>query len=224
MCLRAVLLASMVFGVTADVSAQARGISAPAKNYLLEITQEWGRESPLGLLHERRMAPDDLELRFWSGYGLAGIRGVVLRREAGAWRGWHTWVEPCRLVVPVSVAETLQPPARARYRQLAVEGCGAPSARAGGIVIQADTLALVALPDATDYDSLWEQLVREGILDLPLEVPRSWGLRDGHSYVVEVRQGDTYRASVIQAPPKPEVRADITVVRLENLLTVWPHP
>jgi hypothetical protein len=219
--LRAVLLGSIVFGVTADGSAQARRISASVNDYLLEITQEWGRESPLGLLQDRRMAPDDLELRFWSGYGLVGTRGLVLRREAGAWRGWRAQVEPCLLYVPASVAETLQPPAQARYRQLAVERCGERSPRAAGIVIQADTLALVALPQGADYDSLWQLLRREGVLELPPDVPRSWGLRDGHSYVVEVRHGDTYRASVIQRPPKPEVKADSSVDRLEDLLGVW---
>ena len=77
-----------------QAAAQATRISAPERNYLLEITQQWAAESPLGSLPLIPMGDSDVEVRVWGGYGLTGSSGVVLRRIAGRWRGWEIKVVP----------------------------------------------------------------------------------------------------------------------------------
>lgn len=77
--------------------------------------------------------------------------------------------------------------------------------------------SLPQMPAAT-LDSMWDQLVSEGMLTLPTHVPRTWGMVDGHSYFLELRRGQSYRAVHIEHVNKPEVPADTAIKRIASLL------
>lgn len=67
-------------------------------------------------------------------------------------------------------------------------------------------------------ESALEDLTKRLMAPSDVEV-RFWGgyVTDGHTYVVEVRRGGDYRASVIEQT-KPESRADTLVQRLAALV------
>ncbi len=210
-CLLALLVRS--------TEAQATRVVADSGSYLLRVTQDWGRQSRLGALVERRAAVDDIEVRLWQGYGLAGTWGTVIRRERGRWAGWHVEVVRCSYSVPIPVGDTLTPRSFARYKRLAKERCGernageadAPPGTYGWSVILADTVGMVRLQSTTSLSAVWTDLVRAGVTELPTRVPRSWIMLDGHSYVVELRNGNSYRASVIEHTSPPATSADSVV-------------
>lgn len=63
-----------------------------------------------------------------------------------------------------------------------------------------DSVATASLRERPDFPALWDKLVDLGVLRLPAEAPvRDQGvvILDGLWYVVEVRVGTEYRASVI---------------------------
>jgi hypothetical protein len=220
--LRFTFLASALTLWAGTTEAQATHLTLPKRETLLWFTREWGRESALGDLVTRPMAGSDVEVRFWTGYGLAGTSGTVLQRSGGVWRAWHAVIHSCRLLVPMAIGDTLSTPMFAAYRQQARARCGDRTSNlSSGLMITADTVALEPLVTA-DYESFWQELKREGILELPPEVPRSWFMLDGTTYVVEVRRGNDYRASVIEHTT-PESRADRLVQRLATILERGPR-
>lgn len=203
---------------------QATVASAPAGDFLLEITRDWARPSPLGDLQERASGPTDFEVRMWSGYGITRTFGIVLRREAGAWRAWVAHVQSCGITVPLSVGDTASASTRAAFRHEARKNCGAimGDVGRGGMVFNVDTLALIPL-DATsdDIESVWNAAARAGLFFLPPKVPRKSMMMDGTTYVVEVRRGREYRASVIAHVRPPEVEADSQVQRVFEALDAF---
>ncbi|HEU4557959.1 MAG TPA: hypothetical protein VFS20_08925 [Longimicrobium sp.] len=205
-----------------EAGAQARVASAPAENYLLTVTQRWGAQSPLGDLRAGRMEAGDVELRLWSGYGMAGSYGVVLRRTGGRWSGWRVETSRCVLHIPVAVGDTLSDQGRRRYEDLARQQCGTvkPGALAVGAVITVDSIALAPLPPGTDFAAAWDAAVGAGLLNLPPKVqrPRWWIILHGTHYMVELRRGDEYRASVIEHVPEPETDADRKVQRVYQVV------
>jgi hypothetical protein len=70
-------------------------------------------------------------------------------------------------------------------------------------MIVVDTHALHRSPTADYTKPFWQEVKREGLLELPPRVARAWMMTDGLTYVVEVRRGDDYRASEIEYT-KPE--------------------
>src|SRR6266571_4666678 len=85
-------LALAIVGASTAPS-QATRVSAPPHNYLLEISQRWGRTSTLGDLLRDPRDSTDIEVRLWGGYGLAGTVGAILRRRAGRWSAFLAQVE-----------------------------------------------------------------------------------------------------------------------------------
>ena len=81
-----------------------------------------------------------------------------------------------------------------------------------------DSLPLAIAGDAQRMDSMWDELVREGVLSLPTHVPRTWLMMDGHSYIYELRRGQSYRAVRIEHVDKPEVPADDAIKRIARIL------
>jgi hypothetical protein len=197
----------------------------PTRSFLLSITREWGRESALGDLATARMGPEDVEVRFWDGYGLTGTSGTVLRRVGGRWQAWRAEVQPCPVHLPIPVGDTIKPAALAVYREQARKNCGdhTGDTLAAETVFMADTVGLYSLPEI-DYEAYWQELKRVGLLELPPNVPRTWIMADGFSYVVEVRRGGDYRASVIENAT-PETRADTVIQRLAGMIRdgAWQH-
>jgi hypothetical protein len=202
--------------------AQATHIMVPVRETLLQFTQDWGRESALGDLTTRVMGSSDVELRFWGGFGLGGTSATVLRRTDDTWRAWRAEVQRCPVFLPVAVGDTVSTTTLAAYRQQARRNCGdrRPDTLSSATVFYADTMALYPLADA-NYEDFWQKLKREGILELPPQVPRSWRMLDGYTYVVEVRRGNDYRASVIEHT-RPESRADSLVQHLAELIRQGP--
>jgi len=193
----------------ARARAQATSISAPPNDYLVEVTQQWAAASPLGSLVQRDLAPDDLELRVWGGYGLTTTAGVILRRTSGRWQVWRAEVVPCTYSVPIPVGDTASAATESLFVRRAHERCGAvlDTTANGHQVYSADTLkvAEVRTPSAED---VWRAVVAAGVRDLPPRIPRKWVMVDGFTYVIEVRIGGSYRVSVIESLEKPEVDAD----------------
>ena len=198
---------SVLFAINAR--AQATIVSAPERNYLLEVTQRWGADSFLGSLIERPMAAGDTELRVWGGYGLTGTTGVVMRRSGRRWQAWRVEVVRCTYEVPIPIADTASARTDSLFRRRARETCGGTldSAAYGHSVYSLDTLVV---DDVTggDLDGVWRRALSAGVRQLPPRVPRTWMMLDGFSYVIELREGSAYRASVIEALDKPEVEAD----------------
>lgn len=93
--------------------------------------------------------------------------------------------------------DTLSGSARARHEREALARCDNPNTdatHAGGFII-ARTVVPTPRTPPTAPDSAWQDVVRAGVLRLPPMVPRNWAMLDGHTYVIELRQGDSYRAS-----------------------------
>ncbi|HVE79911.1 MAG TPA: hypothetical protein VNA89_13680 [Gemmatimonadaceae bacterium] len=198
--------------------AQARRVTAPAGNYLLDLTRGWARASPLGDLQGRRMGSGDVELRFWSGYGSAGTHALVLRKTFAGWAAWRAAVHYCELVLPHGVGDTLTRASVQRYQAEARRRCGEPRQGSSGVVITADTLEVLPLEAGVDLAVLWEELEGAGLLRLPPQVARERDGGEEHTYVVEVRRGDEYRASVIGRVAPPQTDADRRVQRIDALL------
>ena len=70
---------------------------------------------------------------------------------------------------------------------------------AGTQIVTAETLlvARLSLPDST-IEHAWSEAERAGVLQLPARVERDRPMEDGFVYVVELRRGGDYRASVIE--------------------------
>jgi hypothetical protein len=72
-----------------------------------------------------------------------------------------------------------------------------------------DSVEVRPLPaSSAAIDSAWNDAVTAGLLTLPASVPRTWTMLDGVRYVLEVRRGSEYRASMIESLETPEVEAD----------------
>jgi len=80
---------------------------------------------------------------------------------------------------------------------------------AGTQIVTAETLlvARLGMPDST-IEHAWTAAVRAGALQLPARVERDRPMEDGFTYVVELRRGDDYRASVIEHVGVPAAEAD----------------
>jgi hypothetical protein len=192
--------------------AQARVLSAPPEPSLLNITRQWSSASSLGDLRELHAASDYRELRVWGGYGLATpTQGVVLRRANGHWSAFVARVMRCEIQISATVADTASRATMARYGDEARRHCGTavvdlgPGAR----IITTDSLfvAALAVPDSTIQEA-WNAAERAGVSQLPPRIERNHAMDDAFMYVVELRSGDDYRASVIEHLEPSETRAD----------------
>ncbi|MBY0492012.1 MAG: hypothetical protein K2R93_19375 [Gemmatimonadaceae bacterium] len=213
------LLVSLSLLIAHGAQAQATRVVADTGNYLLQITQGWGRESPLGELVVRAMGREDIEMRLWEGYGLGGVWGLVVRREKGRWRAWHTRIVKCSYSLPIPVGDTLSAPSEIGYRRLARARCAeqnageaeAPPGTYGWRVISDDTVSLVSIRARLPLESLWRDALRAGVDRLPTSVPSHLLSTDGYTYVIELRRGPEYRASVIRRTTPPATAADTAV-------------
>jgi hypothetical protein len=207
------LLMSMVV-VPGSLAGQASRVVEPANGFLLGLTQEWGRSSALGDLKAAALGPAAIELRFWGGYGLAGTRGVVLRSDGRTWSAHRTIVHRCYVGVPSAALDSAS---LLRYQAEAKRSCGPPTT-GGGYVVKADSVEVVPVGAQADLGQVWRDAVALGLLDLPPEPgERRFGF-DGLTYVVELRQGPEYRASVIRHVRPPRTEADAQVQAIYRLL------
>jgi len=163
------------------------------------------------------MTVNDLEVRLWGGYGLGGTTGLIVRKAGGRWFVWQADVHTCRLIVPMAVGDTLSDESIKRYEAAARRNCNT-SGEDAGRVISVDTLELRSITGLGDLAAMWRTAVDEGLLSLPPEIPRKWMMDDGYTYVVEVRRGDEYRASVIECTQPPETDGDRQVRQVATVL------
>jgi len=192
--------------------AQARVLSAPPEPSLLNITRQWSRASSLGDLRELRTEPDHRELRVWLGFGLTTeTQGVILRRANGRWSGFFARVMRCEIQIPRAVGDTASRATMERYNAEARKRCGTTVADVspGSQVVTTDTLlvAPLNLPDST-IQAAWTDAERAGVSRLPPRVAHSANVDDAAVFVVELRNGNDYRASTIEQLEHPETEAD----------------
>ena len=69
--------------------------SSPSDNPVLEIAQEWGENFQLQDLSQKQLSANDIELRFWSGFGTRGDQGIILERTDDKWSGKSVEVLTC---------------------------------------------------------------------------------------------------------------------------------
>ena len=145
------------------------------------FVRPWAAELGLADLRTRALPDSALEVRFWEGFGLGGVRALVLQRNVAG-----DWI----VLRPV------------------IDG------------LHATRIDTIKLSSGSIHHPrwIWPTLVNAGILTLPTKVPRTWMMLDGHSYVLEVRHGQTYRASEIEHVEKPEVPADSVIRRIAESL------
>jgi hypothetical protein len=192
--------------------AQARVVSAPPEPSLLSITRGWSRTSILGDLRELKTGGDDLELRVWGGYGLTTkTQGVVLRRSAKRWSAFLARVVRCEMQIPRAVGDTATHVTIQGYLAEAKRNCGVPltDIGPGTQIITTDSLFVDRLdvPDSA-IESAWNAAVRAGVLELPGRVERNTAMDDAFMYVIELRRGAEYRASVIEHVQPAASRTD----------------
>ncbi len=207
--LRALTLMALVSQAAAG---QVRVVSAPPEPSLVNITRQWSRASALGDLRELPSDASRLELRVWGGYSLSSAtQGVVLRRIGGRWSAFLARVVRCEIQIPRSVGDTASRATMQQYTAEARRHCGTAVAEvtAGSQVLATDTLLVAPLnvPDSTIVEA-WAAAERAGAFELPPRVERSRAVDDVFTYVVELRRGNEYRASVIEHLERAETRAD----------------
>lgn len=194
------------------VFAQARVVSAPPDPSLLFLTSGWARASILGDLREMRTGRDYLELRVWGGFGLTtNTQGIVLRRNEGRWSAFLARVLRCEIQISKSVADTASRSTRQGYLAEARRKCGTPLAEVGpgARILTTDSLVVDRLDLADSaIANAWTAAERAGVSDLPGRVNRDRTIDDAFMYVVELRRGNEYRASIIEHLERPETKAD----------------
>jgi len=192
--------------------AQARVTSAPPEPSLLNVARPWSRASSLGDLRELKTASDHIELRVWGGFGLSTeTQAVVIRRVGTQWSAFLARVMRCEIQIQRSAGDTASRETMQRFIAEARRNCGKSlqNVGAGTQIVTAETLlvARLSVPDST-IERAWNAAVRAGALQLPARVERDRPMEDGFTYVVELRRGDDYRASVIEHVEPPAGDAD----------------
>lgn len=210
--LRSALALGLAVSASPPAVAQARVVSAPPEPSLLNITRQWSRASSLGDLRELRTGGDYRELRVWLGFGLTTeTQAFVLRRANGHWSAFFARVMRCEMQIPRTVGDTASRATMERYNAEARQHCGTSVADVapGAQVITTDTLlvAPLSLPDST-IEGAWTAALRAGASELPPRVERSGSAEDAATFVIELRNGNDYRASAIEQLERPEAQAD----------------
>ena len=171
----------------------------PENNYLLEESQKWGEHSEFGSLPEKKIGEGNLELRYWSGFGLLGNKGVIINRIDNEWNAYSIDVRMCEVLrLKAGVSDSLKSLITIDLKYADQINCDIETDEdvVNELAQFTDSVFVSKLNDDYNFDKLWKKLKREGILNLPIEIERSYGMTDGHSYVIEMKIGEDYRAFV----------------------------
>jgi len=187
--------------------------SYPIDNPALEIAQEWGKNSQLQELSQKQLSANDVELRFWSGFGIRGDRGVILQKENDNWSGKSVEILTC--VVLATKNDKYEGQATVPKNFVSDLNCDPGFEKE--MIQFADSLVISELPSILNIAQLWSELNQQGISSLPPEVERTDIPPDGHGYVVELKVGDVYRASVL-GQGLPIAEADRKVFKIAKLI------
>lgn len=215
------IISVRIFVLAGVISLSACATAVPAEadpdDYLIHITRSWSEASALGDLRFSMLGADDLEFRFWAGYGLSGTRGLVLRRVAGEWEAYAAEVASCDLLLPPDFVITDQN--KPELREKARSECGKIQDRSEGKLFSFDTVAVRSIPAPNDIAETCSDLKQLGVESLPGRLIRRYEMLDGHTYVMELRSGDRYSVSVIEHWEPARVQADQTIQAIARLLT-----
>jgi hypothetical protein len=222
--IRYALLLSLLIGAE-SAAAQVVVASEPKEPSLLSLARSWSRESALGDLRELDLGHQDIEVRAWGGFGLTSTRAIVLRRVDGQWSARRAQLVDCTLRVPIPVGDTASETTLRAFASEARRKCGASrgDVSRGAMIISADTLRVESrAASSAAIDTAWKNAVAAGLLTLPARMERNWHMLDGFTYVLEIRQGNIYRAVEIEHLDRPEAPADSVVKKAYAALTRIP--
>jgi hypothetical protein len=190
---------------------------------IVAATEWWGAyDRRFDPLRYKTLEADDIELRFWGGYGLVGTSGIFLRRTGGQWSVWRVHVQRCAAWLPRSVFDTLSEATEKRYLEHARRNCAQrtpPDSLPEAVPVTIDTLDATPVSPRADVADVWKELVDAGIATLPTSVHRSQVMTDGHTYVVQLRMGQEYRVSRIEQWHVVETPADKAIQSINAILT-----
>lgn len=117
----------------------------------------------------------------------------------------------CELQIPRVVGETASSATIRHYTAEAKRQCGTKlkDVGPGSQIITTDSLVIDSLGVAESaIENAWAAADQAGVRDLPPRVGHKQGIDDPFMYVVELRDGDEYRASAIEHVNPPETQAD----------------
>jgi hypothetical protein len=190
------------FAVAFAGSAFAQSYSEPSRSFLHQIVQEWTEKSAVGNLRTATFSDDEIELRIWAGFGLRGSYGGILHRQGGTWTASHLELNryTAGATNEIAVRDGLLPPTIVEEME---SRCVIETLQdSDGSPLEYSLSCAHARPSSISTSQqlaeLWEMLVGLGILTLPPTIERDWIMMDGHSYVIEVRVGSQYRATVTE--------------------------
>ncbi len=200
------------------INAQGVIVYQPEDDYLLEVTQKWASErSKLGDLRVKPIDSTDIVLRFWDGYGMFGTRGILLKRVDGRWSGRKLNVKSCPIFYPDSLKGKITKK-DFFLRDFSTKDCNGDKYEYGSLTT-IDTVLISPLNrPRSELKQSWNELLETGLLDLPTHVEHNWVMTDGRGFVIEVRVGDLYRASVLTYLKEPQVKAHKRIKKLAKIL------
>ena len=167
--------------------------STPVDNPVLAIAQEWGKNSQLQGLAQKQLSTNDIELRFWSGFGTRGDRGIILQKTDDKWSGKSVDVLTC--VVLSTKNDKYEGQITVPKNFVTDLNCDPGIEKE--MIQFTDSLVISKLPVNLSYDQLWSELEQNDISSLPPEIEKNDIPPDGHGYVVELKIEGVYRASVL---------------------------
>lgn len=180
----------------------------PKNNYLLEVSQNWGVNSDFGSLPKKNIGENDLELRIWSGFGIRGDYGAIINRTNGNWKAYSIEVRTCEVLShKKEVSDSLKRLVTVDKSLTEQINCNIESEEdlVNEIWQFTDSLFVAEIQTNANFKNLWKKIKDEGVLSLPSEVERTNFGIDGHSYVLELKIGETYHAYVVEnAQPQYE--------------------
>lgn len=183
----------------------AQDYSEPADNHLHEVVQEWSKKSKIGSLRDAEFAEGEKEVRIWSGFGLMGTVGDALSWRDGMWVVSKGFIMRYRVGATNEIAAKggMLPPCvlEEMSRRCVVRRTLGMDRQPHDYALDCAIMGL-GRPENNQkpLGALWDELTALGLLALPPSVERdpSVVVVDGLSYVIEVRVGGSYRATVIR--------------------------
>ncbi len=225
---RAIPILSIALAVAASGVSQAQSYSEPENNYLHEIVQKWTEHTSVGNLRDAKFDDTDIEVRIWAGFGLRGSSGAVLRRTGDKWSviildldryfaGGSNEIAAEEGLLPPCIVDAMRDRC---VIETSFDSDGNPE------FYGLDCVLITPSPRHNVQQALaelWSSLESLGVRELPLTIERDWVMMDGHSYVIEVRVGSSYRATVTEHAYETEADEQIhkIVMAFDSVLDTW---
>ena len=203
MCPRIILYSLLLSGLALAPGVRGQVVieSEPDGPSLLDFARQRAERQGWVDLRDADLDPGDVEVRAYGGFGLGGTHLFSMRRRGGEWSASASYVVTCEAPGHTSPPDSLSVCAEAEGADVSL--------------VPGDSLFAARPPTQDRLQLLWERLVEAGVQDLPPETERQVLMLDGHSVVIEYREGRRYRAtSVATVEPLEEVEKGIRAIRL----------